>query len=249
MNFFAKLLDLLFPPECSICRKNPSSKYSLCSECIKKYITEGFEKCSICGKQVMNCNCENDYTARTKTVIGGYSYCSLTFYKGYGKFGESDRITEKMILALKERGEYADLFADELSREVRKLFVRAGVDISEWLITYPPRSRAKLNLLGFDQCRLLAEKMSKKLGIPCVTLFERTDGEEQKSLSPRERAENADSTIVVKRDKVKNGGKYIVVDDIITTGATMSTAAKNLYFCGAAEVFPVSIAKTMLRRD
>jgi len=40
-----------------------------------------------------------------------------------------------------------------------------------------------------------------------------------------------------------------VVDDVMPRGATISTSSKNLYFCGAAEVFPVSIAKTMLRRD
>ncbi len=181
----------------------------------------------------------------TSTLIGGYSYCVLTFYKSFGSYGASERITEKMIFALKERGEYADFFADEISRELKRLFARADMDISEWIITYPPRSLVKLRQYGFDQCELVVKRISEKLGIPYVGLFERIDGEEQKSLGAQDRALNADATLKIKKELVKKGGKYIVFDDIITSGSTMSTAARNLYFCGAAEVFPAAIAKSM----
>ena len=91
------------------------------------------------------------------------------------------------------------------------------------------------------------KQISKKLGIAYASVFERTDGEEQKSLGAQDRAVNADATLRIRKDLVKQGGKYIVFDDIITTGSTISTAARHLYFCGASEVFPAAIAKSMTK--
>ena len=247
MKIIQRLLDIIFPSDCTGCGERPAEKYSLCSECRKKYISEGFEKCTVCGENVMKCICSNDYIPHASTLIGGYSYCILTFYKSFSGFGHSERITEKMIYALKERGEYADLFADEMTRELERLFRRADEDISEWIITYPPRSAVKFKRYGFDQCELVVKQVSKKLGIPYVRVFERTDGEEQKSLGAQDRAVNADSTLRIRKDLVKQGGKYIVFDDIITTGSTISTAARHLYFCGASAVFPAAIAKSMTK--
>lgn len=245
MSFIKHILDIIFPPQCAVCCVNPAEKFGICADCMKEFVTEGFEKCPACGENALKCSCPNEYTDHTKTTIGGYSYCVLTFYKSVNKFGNSDRITERMIYSLKERGEFADFFASELSRELKRLFDRAEIDISEWIITYPPRSRAKFRELGFDQCEIMSEKLAELLGIPCVSLFYRDDGDEQKTLAAHERVLNADSSLKIDRSKVEKNRKYIVVDDIITTGSTMSTAARNLYFCGASEVFPTAVAKTM----
>lgn len=245
MSLIKHILDIIFTPQCVVCHVNPAEKFGICADCMKKFITEGFEKCPVCGENAMKCKCPSAFTDHTKTTIGGYSYCVLTFYKSVNKFGNTDRITERMIYALKERGEIADFFASELSRDLKRIFDRAAIDISEWIITYPARSRERFIELGFDQCELMAEKIAKNLNISCVSLFYPEDGDEQKNLDVHERALNADMSMKIDKSKVKSGGKYIVVDDIITTGSTMSSAARNLYFCGAAEVFPAAVAKTM----
>lgn len=155
-----------------------------------------------------------------------------------------------MILSLKDRGAFGDYFATMLAREIKSLFERGGGDLTEWIITYPPRSAEKYSEKGFDQSEEIARKIAKKLGVKFSTTFSRTNhGSEQKNLCATDRFSNAETSLVPIRERIRKGGKYIVFDDIITTGATIETMSKHLYFLGAEAVFPVSIARTFNSSD
>ncbi len=243
MNLFSKAIDILYPKRCLVCDSTDDVTNSLCKSCLMKYAREAFEKCDKCGKTASRCTCTPSFADDTKIKINDRYYSTLTFYKNASRRADSDRITEKMILALKSRGDFARFFATELARMIRSEFESAGLDISEWTLTYAPRSVKKYLETGLDQGDEITRYLAKELGIKRKNLFARSRSVEQKDLSRKEREQNATESIFIRR-QVLRGGKYILFDDIITTGSTVSAAVNLLYLCGAAAVYPVSIAKT-----
>ena len=245
MNILKSILGLFFPQNCRICSERADDGGDLCVKCKEAFIREAFVRCPVCEKSVVGCTCGTDFTHHIKEDISDKRFISLTFYDKSSK----ERITEKLIYMLKDRGEFADFFADELVRELKTQFSRAGENVEEWCVTYIPRSVAKFSEKGFDQSEEIAKRLARKLGAKFErTFFRGVSGTVQKSLGKAERRANAEESIFPQKKHIQTGGKYIVFDDIITTGATMETAIKHLYFCGAAKVFPVSIAKNLPRK-
>lgn len=246
MSVLQKITDLLFPPTCAFCGNRAEIYRTLCRDCYAEFVREKFEKCPICGKFVKECECGCDFLAHTKTEIDGRRFLTLTFYKSKRSSDNTEtRLTERMIFRLKEKCDFTEFFAAELSKEVKKLFERAGEDLTEWIITYAPRSKENLIKYGFDQSEEIVRKMSRELGIRWQKTVSRGSGDVQKKLSAEERRTNAEESIYTDGRKVESGGKYLLFDDIITTGATVMTVSRNLYFHGAAKVFPITIARTM----
>ena len=240
-----KGLDLLCPPVCTYCGKKISGTIELCADCAAKYFKERHVACPKCGQTVEFCNCDCDFPHISRTTVGGKTHLSLTFYTGSQEAYDENRITERMILSLKDKGHYAKFFAHELSEEVERLFEHSEYTLDDWILTYPPRSVHNFVKYGLDQSEEVTRHMAHRLGIPCRRTFTKTEGNEQKTLSAKERMANAAETLVPRKHAIVKGGKYLLFDDIITSGATVMAAARHLYFCGAAEVFPISIARKL----
>lgn len=238
------ILDLLFPPRCAVCR-NPSDHSGLCGECRNRYLRELFEKCPECGKDPSECVCGSEFLVHTRTEIGGKKCCALCWYKSRTNYPDEDRVTERMIWELKNHGMFAEFFAGELCRCMKNLFERGNLSFDGWMLAYIPRSAEKFAECGVDQSREIGRRLAKKLEIPFAELFEREEGREQKHLNAAERLENAENSLRIREDRLIPGGKYLLLDDIITSGATMETAAKLLYFHGAGAVYPIATARNM----
>ena len=248
MSLFGKVLDFLFPRSCELCGGETDGGMPICGTCREKFLAECFEHCPVCGRTALRCECGADFTAATRTSLGGRRFFTLMFYRSEKAYGESDRVSEKLIFSLKENGRTAGFFAGEIARGLGRLLGEAGEDAAEWIITYPPRSAEKLYKCGFDQSELMAKKLAAALGCRAErTMIRGGRSAEQKTLGREDRAANAEETLIPLRRNIKDGGKYILIDDIITSGATVTAAARLLYGCGAAEVIPVSAARTMPR--
>ena len=249
MSFLDFIINVLFPSSCAVCGRAVKTGVSVCGDCLAGFRREMFLRCPKCGNTADKCQCVTDSgDLESKTEISGKRTLSLTFYLNSYKRGD-DRVTEKMIFALKENGVLFDFFADIISDAIKRLYDSAGEDICDWILTYPPRSSAKLIDIGYDQCGEIVKRVSERLGIAWAETLKREGGAEQKQLNLETRAKNADQTLILIRKNVKNGGKYILFDDILTTGATIASAERNLYFGGAAEVFPVTIAKNLYYKN
>lgn len=113
------------------------------------------------------------------------------------------------------------------------------------LVSYPPLSRKSLRKRGFDQAKLLAEEVGRQLEIPVVRLFEKSDHTGQQSLlrTPSQRRANVLGAYTLREDAEVNGKTILLVDDVITSGATVSECARVLLTASAAEVYAVSPVK------
>lgn len=110
------------------------------------------------------------------------------------------------------------------------------VDSVTWVPTTARRRRER----GFDQAQLLAVAVATELGMACRASLRRLDTTHQVGRGRLERL--AGPTLVAR--SAGAGARWLVVDDVVTTGATMTSAATALLDAGAASVVGAALART-----
>jgi predicted amidophosphoribosyltransferase len=113
---------------------------------------------------------------------------------------------------------------------------RHEVDVVTWAPTSPGRRRRR----GYDQAEVLARAVAWRLGVPCRGLLRRVDGGPPQT--GRSRHERLAGLAFVARRRVR--GAVLVVDDVVTTGATLRAAEAALQRAGARAVHCLAAAAT-----
>jgi ComF family protein len=109
---------------------------------------------------------------------------------------------------------------------------------SQAVVTWAPTSAARRRRRGFDQAELLARALSRRWDVPCRSLLGRRPGPPQAGRSGFERRRNPGFTAPRPVPRA-----IVLVDDIATTGATLTAAARSLRGAGAADVRGVVAAR------
>jgi ComF family protein len=109
------------------------------------------------------------------------------------------------------------------------------------VVTWAPTSAARKRERGFDQGELLARHIAAQLGVPARRLLDRDPG--VGTQTGRTRRERLAGSLFRARPDVRDR-RVLVVDDVVTTGATMTHAAQALYSAGAAAVMLYAVAST-----
>lgn len=109
-------------------------------------------------------------------------------------------------------------------------------------VTWAPTTAVRRRARGFDQAELLARRIAARLGLPCQHLLVRLSGPPQTGRTHVER--QVGPTFQVRRSARGRArtGAVLLVDDVITTGATMSAAANALRSAGLGPVIGVAAA-------
>ena len=110
-------------------------------------------------------------------------------------------------------------------------------------MTYAPRRRRVEKKYGFDQSKLLAKEIGRQLSIEVKPTLINKGKRAQKLLTKEERRKNAQASYFLKKNLNLSGKTVLLVDDLITSGATMKAASELLYKVGANDVIPVAFAK------
>lgn len=172
---------------------------------------------------------------RCKAATRGYSVCGsclpytalrhvfvATHYDGVAKELLHRLKYERGRMGVSEVAELMSYLVDELSSEA--VFVPI------------PTATSRVRHRGYDQAELIAQYMSRSAGLPVFSVLRRIGQAHQVGSGRKERLEHLNNAFrVVHRDKVK-GAHCILVDDVLTTGATVETAAKILKKAGASQV-------------
>ena len=131
-----------------------------------------------------------------------------------------------------------------VARQLAQLMVRrlrvGPVDV----VTWAPTSGARARTRGYDQSELLARAVSRELGVPCRRLLYRSHGEQQTGHNRAERLHGVSFRSRVLRRAGRPPLRVLLIDDVVTTGATLVAARAALHRAGVGSVVCVAAAAT-----
>ena len=114
------------------------------------------------------------------------------------------------------------------------------------LVVPVPLSPGRLRARGFNQAALLAEQITTSVhGVLAPNVLTRTDRPAQSTLSATVRMSNLKGAFVCPRPEAVRGRRILLVDDVVTTGATVSACADTLAAAGAGRVFALAFARDL----
>ena len=212
MRLYHWLLSVLFPPKCVLCGKVLGK--------------EELDLCRTCREEAP------EFLNRKRRCQFLDSFAAVWYYEGN---------VRRSLLRYKFRGHrsyaasYGRLLAMMLEREYPE-----GFDVLTWV----PVSRKRLRRRGFDQARYLAGSLCVEWHVePQETLRKTTDNPAQSGLDDAD-ARRANVLGVYEAVRPENiaGKRFLLIDDICTTGATLSEAARVLRQAGAADVVGLTLA-------
>lgn len=135
---------------------------------------------------------------------------------------------------------YASPFAFLMTQAVRD----AWPDLVFDRVTWVPISKKRYHKRGYDQSQLLAKELALRLGIPAVPLLEKTrhTPPQSRQTDPGARRVNA-LDAYAPLGEMPEGATVLLVDDVVTTGATLSECARVLRTAGVEKVYCVTLAR------
>lgn len=241
-----RMRRVLFGEVCISCGDRGVRDELLCASCAAEFQRKLAEKCPDCGEARMNCYC-----APPKLTDAGCEFLAkLAAYNA----GDRDCPVNRIIWRQKRvrDRECAAFLAELMAIPVTSMLDAQGVDRAAAVVTYVPRDPARILEAGHDQAKMLARAVARELGVPCAALIgRRRDSAEQKNLSAAARAANVRSLFFLSPDAQSGaiaGRAVILVDDLVTTGATAAACVDLLTGTGA-RVFCAAVAFTPLRAE
>lgn len=123
---------------------------------------------------------------------------------------------------------------------VHRLALDAGPRPTIDVVTWAPTSAARLRERGYDQAELLARAVARRLGVPCRRLLYRSHGVAQTGRSRADRLAGPG----FRARPVERPIRVLVIDDVVTTGATLEAAERVLLAAGVDHVVLAAAAAT-----
>lgn len=235
---YVSLLDLIYPPYCLHChiKLNNNSLY-LCEDCMSQIKRiEGQDMCWKCGS----------YLGPHIGIKQACPTCHnrhLAFKRAIG-FGCYEGTLQGLILQYKYGRE--TLLAEPLSNWAIECLKQNQTILNETdIITTVPLSKAKLRQRGFNQSEILARQVSRAFSLPLSTtnLIRIKEIPSQASLSHTERFNNIKDAFAIKNPDEFEDKTVLLVDDVMTTGATASEISRLLKKNGAKCVYVTVVAR------
>ena len=215
MGILSNILDLFFPPKCVFCGK---------------FLSKGTE--CLCEK----CETELPFMKGAQISQKGDFYDECVSPLRY----EGD--VRKSILRFKFKG--ATSYADCYGRIMAEC-IKENLNGRFNMITWVPLSTKRARKRGYDQAMLLALAVALELDDVAVETLEKTANvQAQSTITDKEmRRANVSGVYELKDQELIDGKRILLIDDIVTTGSTLSECARVLLMSGAESVVCATLAR------
>ena len=243
------LSRLLFPPKCTSCSTllgiDVPEEQALCDDCQRLWESEALETCGVCAKRVGDCACLTERMQKARCQ----GFYKLVYYVPSRKAPVQNRL----IYAVKQTRDRRSVafLASELWSTMERLLREEKLERNRVILTYLPRSAMARLQYGTDQAKMLAKELGRLSGLPVESLIRRKGGRanSQKKLDPIARYQNAKSAFEISEGSEIKGRVIFLIDDIVTTGASMAVGTRLLRKMGAREVYAFAVASDIFNRD
>lgn len=233
-NLLQWFLDCLFPKECLLCKQEGGY---WCSQCQSFAYIRYAARC-------FGCSNTNEKSGLCRDCQPCYAFDGICIAADY-----EEEIVGSLIRTFKYK--FVTSLADELSIFIKKeieIFLKqshAGYSIDQnffsAVVMGVPLSERRRRWREFNQAELLAEQIAAYCNLECNnTLLKRQHRKPQARLNSSERINNLVGSFYVTG---KAPSIVILVDDVVTTGATLHEAARALKDAGTTEVWAFVVAK------
>jgi ComF family protein len=239
----------LFPDDCRLCG-NPLrniSRLPVCDECLSAIRPIAGALCSICGERL-----DGPYLLgpeRNDALCGVCRRLQPPFVKAsaYGSYegGLRELIHLLKYEQVRPAASVLGRMLAEAITDLRPLFASSSL-----LVVPVPLYKRKFRQRGFNQAELIARSALKLLPdtgmkLNCGLLERTRETQSQIGLSRHQRRENMRGAFTVVHRSEVEWREALVVDDVLTTGTTVSECARVLRRAGASKVYVATVARTL----
>lgn len=210
---------------CDLCGKEVFSGERVCTDCIKALPLNNGAICPFCGRKVGEAGACLDCKEKP---LGAEKARSVCVHEG--KAAET-------VLRYKRGARY---FCRTFAYLALPVLQREFADAD--FLTFVPMTKKAVKKRGYNQAQLFGEQLARLSGKPLYeVLVKKKDTEQQKSLGRREREENLTGCFGVTGKETVKGKKVLLIDDVMTTGATVGEISSVLKKAGAASVYVLTV--------
>ncbi len=221
---FGPLLDALFPMRCAGCGRGP---WPFCPECVGQIVALSPPWCRRCGapasgspSSCRDCPPPSVAVSRAPFAFDGPVRRAVHRLK----FGGWRPVADALALAMVDAWDEAPWGRPDS-------------------VTWVPLSRRRLASRGYDQAKALASAVAPRLEVPAVRLLRRVgDAGPQARRGGAERRQAMQGVFAAAGQA---SGRILVIDDVLTTGATASACAEALRSAGASDVALLTAARSV----
>lgn len=216
-------------------------KYLL--DCVLSVIYCREYKCLVCGDYVEKFNICNECSEKIKLCRDVISIkknnneviCySVSYYSN---------IMAKLILRLKYKSDFS--CADVIVSFMVKVIQENNIKFDS--VTFIPMTQKALRKRGYNQSRILAKMISDKFDVELIDCLKKVkETKDQIGLDGNSRWENLFSSFKIKNFNKVSNKTILIIDDVVTTGATSYYCAEELLNNGAKQVKVLTAAKTSI---
>lgn len=235
-EFFDVALETLFPSNltCFICGEEvQDSNFELCNKCEKR-LPLVKKHCMKCGSPIYS-DATHCLTCKSNKRFFDFARSAFIYKDGIAHAIQELKYENKKYLARP--------LAKFL--EIQYLSVKNEIKPVDYIVPIP-LSKERFKKRGYNQAELLSRELSKLVNIPTNTeiVGRVKDTVSQTKLTFKERQENLNGAFkILNRTKVKDKS-LILIDDVLTTGSTVSHCAEVLKRAGAKAVYVLTVATT-----
>lgn len=214
-----RLISLLAPHYCSHCLKSGAV---FCEHCMNNIEFSPLSYCVKCGHVLNNQDC---------------SKCDLP-YSYIDSYIEREGPIKQLIEDFKFNGARSGV-----KPLVKILDSHMPYFPGETIITYVPTARAHVRQRGYDHTKLMAKSLAKNRKIKVQGLLSRKRTAKQVGADRKTRLQQA-KDLYFATNKLDVETTYVLIDDVITTGATIRYASQALWDAGARKIAVITVAHT-----
>ncbi len=226
VSVWRRMAAVLFPERCVACGEVVFPGDGVCDVCRPEWPTIGVPVCPRCGLEKEWCTCRRRRRHYERVVASWYY----------------DSAAARAVLRMKDSGDPVAVtyFADTLADTVRQHYDEITFDG----VVFVPATRREQRRRGYNPGEMIARAVARRLSLPCVGYLRKIyETAPQKQLSAEQRGGNLLGAFDVTVDSLA-GKTLLLVDDVVTTGATLDECAKMMKICGAEAVYAATVAAT-----